>query len=39
MHERAVELGGTMQLVSVPNKGTKLEVKIPLLNTGGDHDD
>ena len=39
MHERAVELGGTMQLVSIPNKGTKLEVKIPLLNAGGDHDD
>ncbi|MCM3673644.1 sensor histidine kinase [Peribacillus simplex] len=39
MHERAVELGGTMHLVSVPNKGTKLEVKIPLLNAGGDHDD
>ncbi|MFE4810075.1 sensor histidine kinase [Peribacillus simplex] len=39
MHERAVELGGTMQLVSVPNKGTKLEVKIPLLNAGGDHAD
>lgn len=39
MHERAVELGGTMQIVSVPNKGTKLEVKIPLLNAGGDHDD
>lgn len=39
MHERAMELFGTMQLVSVPNKGTKLEVKIPLLNAGGDHDD
>ncbi|MED4688633.1 sensor histidine kinase [Peribacillus frigoritolerans] len=39
MHERAVELGGTIQIVSVPNKGTKLEVKIPLLNAGGDHDD
>ncbi|KOR80185.1 histidine kinase [Bacillus sp. FJAT-21352] len=39
MHERAVELGGTMQIVSVPKKGTKLEVKIPLLNAGGDHDD
>ncbi|PJN89364.1 sensor histidine kinase, partial [Bacillus sp. mrc49] len=39
MHERAVELGGTMQLVSVPNKGTKLEVKIPLIHTGGDQDD
>jgi NarL family two-component system sensor histidine kinase LiaS len=39
MHERAVELGGTMQIVSVPNKGTKLEVKIPLLNAGGDHHD
>ncbi|MEY8755873.1 sensor histidine kinase [Peribacillus frigoritolerans] len=39
MHERAVELGGTMQIVSVPKKGTKLEVKIPLLNAGGDLDD
>jgi NarL family two-component system sensor histidine kinase LiaS len=39
MHERAVELGGTIQIVSVPKKGTKLEVKIPLLNAGGDHDD
>ncbi|WLD93887.1 sensor histidine kinase [Alkalihalobacillus sp. AL-G] len=31
MHERAVELGGTMKIVSVPNKGTRLEVTIPMI--------
>ncbi|WP_257349910.1 sensor histidine kinase [Pseudalkalibacillus decolorationis] len=31
MHERAVELGGTMKIVSVPNKGTRLEVTIPVI--------
>ncbi|MCF6139234.1 sensor histidine kinase [Pseudalkalibacillus berkeleyi] len=31
MHERALELGGTMKIVSVPKKGTRLEVRIPLI--------
>jgi two-component system, NarL family, sensor histidine kinase LiaS len=31
MHERAVELGGTLKLVSVLKKGTRLEVKIPMV--------
>ncbi|PLT35958.1 sensor histidine kinase [Bacillus sp. V5-8f] len=30
MHERAMEIGGTMKIVSVPNKGTRLEVKVPM---------
>ncbi|MDQ0218611.1 sensor histidine kinase [Peribacillus cavernae] len=38
MHERAVEIGGTMKIVSVPNKGTRLEVKVPL-PAGGLSDD
>lgn len=36
MYERAVEIGGTMKIVSVPNQGTQLEVKIPLMHTGDD---
>ncbi|KIL78109.1 sensor histidine kinase [Bacillus badius] len=30
MHERAIEIGGTLKIVSLPAKGTKLEVKVPL---------
>lgn len=37
MNERALEIGGTMKMISVPNKGTKLEVKIPV--TGGEKND
>ncbi|WP_404347381.1 sensor histidine kinase [Sutcliffiella horikoshii] len=33
MHERAVELGGTLKIVSVENEGTRLEVKVPKLDT------
>lgn len=36
MKERAVELGGSLKIVSVPRNGTRLEVKIPLLQTKGD---
>jgi NarL family two-component system sensor histidine kinase LiaS len=32
MHERAVELGGTMKIVSVKERGTRLEVKVPMLD-------
>ncbi|WP_243292643.1 sensor histidine kinase [Bacillus sp. FJAT-47783] len=35
MRERALEIGGNFQVVSLPGKGTRLEVKIPIL--GGDH--
>lgn len=40
MHERAGEVGGTLKMVSVKNKGTKLEVKVPILTSGrgNEHD-
>ncbi len=34
MHERAGEVGGTLKIVSLKNKGTKLEVKVPILTSG-----
>ncbi|WP_332631162.1 sensor histidine kinase [Halalkalibacter flavus] len=30
MRERMTEIGGTLQIVSVPNKGTQIEVNIPI---------
>ncbi|MBM7649440.1 NarL family two-component system sensor histidine kinase LiaS [Bacillus ectoiniformans] len=30
MHERAIEIGGAMKIISLPANGTKLEVKVPL---------
>ena len=38
MHERAVEIGGTLKIVSLKNKGTRLEVKIPIMNGGEEND-
>jgi len=38
MHERAIEIGGTLQIVSIPNQGTRLEVKVPLLVEGESND-
>lgn len=31
MYERAAEVGGTMKIISVKNKGTRLEVKVPIM--------
>lgn len=31
MEERAHDLGGTIKIISLPNKGTRLEVKVPSL--------
>jgi len=39
MHERAGEIGGTMKIVSVENKGTRLEVKVPILVVAGEKHD
>ncbi|WP_079505395.1 sensor histidine kinase [Mesobacillus jeotgali] len=39
MHERAGEIGGTMKIVSVENKGTRLEVKVPILVMAGEKND
>ncbi|MGI8387227.1 sensor histidine kinase [Robertmurraya sp. P23] len=38
MHERAVEIGGTCKIISVKNKGTRLEVKVPLMRKGESSD-
>lgn len=39
MYERALEIGGTLRIVSVKNKGTRLEVKVPLVVNGEDAND
>jgi two-component system, NarL family, sensor histidine kinase LiaS len=39
MHERAGEIGGTLKIVSVENKGTRLEVKVPILVVAGEMND
>lgn len=39
MHERAGEIGGTLKIVSVQNKGTRLEVKVPILMVAGEKND
>ncbi|MED4403473.1 sensor histidine kinase [Metabacillus fastidiosus] len=31
MYERAVEIGGTLKIISLNNKGTRLEVKVPVI--------
>lgn len=36
MHERAIEIGGTLKIISLPAKGTKLEVKVPLAQQPSD---
>jgi two-component system, NarL family, sensor histidine kinase LiaS len=39
MRERAIEIGGTLKMVSVVNKGTRLEVKVPIVGSEGESDD
>jgi NarL family two-component system sensor histidine kinase LiaS len=34
MHERALEVGGTLKVISVKNQGTRLEVKVPVMKNG-----
>jgi NarL family two-component system sensor histidine kinase LiaS len=31
MYERAAEIGGTLKIISLKNKGTRLEVKVPMV--------
>ncbi|WP_405102794.1 histidine kinase [Oceanobacillus sp. FSL H7-0719] len=33
MRERAYEVGGSFKVISLPNEGTRLEVKVPILKT------
>ncbi|MCQ6265020.1 sensor histidine kinase [Fictibacillus sp. WQ 8-8] len=39
MQERALEIGGTMKVVSLPDKGTRLEVKVPVISVEDDKND
>jgi two-component system, NarL family, sensor histidine kinase LiaS len=39
MYERAMEIGGTVKIVSVKNKGTRLEVKVPKMTDEGEEND
>ncbi|GAB3803125.1 sensor histidine kinase [Virgibacillus kimchii] len=39
MRERAQEIGGNFKVVSLPDQGTRLEVKIPNLTEEGEKDD
>jgi len=39
MHERSLEVGGTFKIVSVLNKGTRLEVKVPIIVKDDSHED
>ncbi|MBM7704135.1 sensor histidine kinase [Metabacillus iocasae] len=36
MYERAIEIGGVMKIVSLKEKGTRLEVKVPVMNKEGE---
>ncbi|GGL64824.1 sensor histidine kinase [Sporolactobacillus putidus] len=38
MRERAAQIGGQMKLVSLPNKGTSLEIKVPILERDESND-
>ncbi|WP_198663121.1 MULTISPECIES: sensor histidine kinase [Paraliobacillus] len=39
MEERAAEIGAKLRLVSVPNKGTRIEVRVPIMDVKGDEND
>ncbi|MFE8697282.1 sensor histidine kinase [Cytobacillus sp. FJAT-53684] len=35
MYERAVEVGGSMKIISLKNSGTRLEVRVPIMSAKG----
>ncbi len=39
MKERAGELGANFRIVSIPNEGTRLEVRVPIINEDGENND
>lgn len=39
MKERSYEVGGTFKAISLPNKGTRIEVKVPRLGNGDETND
>ncbi|MDX8045086.1 sensor histidine kinase [Gracilibacillus sp. S3-1-1] len=36
MYERAAEIGARLNVMSLPNEGTKIEIRVPLINKVGD---
>ncbi|WP_455662048.1 sensor histidine kinase [Pradoshia sp.] len=34
MRERALEIGGVFKIISFPNQGTRVEVRVPIVNVG-----
>lgn len=38
MKERALEVGGTIKIISLPNQGTQLEVKVPIIRKDGENE-
>ncbi|WP_010096342.1 sensor histidine kinase [Ornithinibacillus scapharcae] len=36
MQERALEVGGTIKIISLPNEGTQLDVRVPILRKEGE---
>ncbi|MGM8365908.1 sensor histidine kinase [Virgibacillus sp. W0181] len=39
MQERTYEVGGNFKAISLPNQGTRIEVKIPKVKSGDEHND
>ena len=39
IYERALEIGGAIKIISIPKKGTRLEVKIPRMGEGKESND
>ncbi|MBP2241912.1 NarL family two-component system sensor histidine kinase LiaS [Cytobacillus eiseniae] len=39
MYERAIEVGGSMKIISLKNNGTRLEVRVPIMNAEGEAND
>ena len=39
IEERAAEIGAKLRIVSVPNKGTRIEVRVPIMDVEGDDND
>jgi NarL family two-component system sensor histidine kinase LiaS len=35
MEERVNELGGSLNIASAPGKGTRIEIRVPLMAEGG----
>ncbi|MRH44056.1 sensor histidine kinase [Aquibacillus halophilus] len=39
MRERAAEIGANLRIISVPNEGTRLEVRVPIIEAEGEEND